>query len=121
MLKEECIQYQLWPWLLTLMFVFGTSSNANKAGLCVGEITVGKMTPLERAVKESRANYKKVVLAQASVDGVKVDDIDTNLAVMKLLSIRCNSIIGGFVSLITVPENGMLLFIAELWRQNELL
>ncbi|KAI7988393.1 hypothetical protein LOK49_LG13G02963 [Camellia lanceoleosa] len=29
-----------------------------------------------------------------------------------LLSIRCSSIIGGFVSLITVPENGMLLFIA---------
>ncbi|GMQ11290.1 hypothetical protein CsSME_00053975 [Camellia sinensis var. sinensis] len=65
--------------------VFGTSSNANEAGLCVGEITVGEMTPLERAVKESRTNYKKVVLAQASVDGVKVDGIDTNLAVMKEL------------------------------------
>ncbi|KAL7264088.1 hypothetical protein ACSBR1_002109 [Camellia fascicularis] len=83
MLEEECIQYQLWPWLLTLMFVFGTSSNANEAGLCVGEITVGEMTPLERAIKESRTNYKKVVLAQALVDGVKVDGIDTNLAVMK--------------------------------------
>ncbi|KAL7160962.1 hypothetical protein ACSBR2_041585 [Camellia fascicularis] len=65
--------------------VFGTSSDANEAGLCVGEITVGEMTPLERAVKESRTNYKKVVLAQASVDGVKVDGIDTNLAVMKEL------------------------------------
>ncbi|KAL7264089.1 hypothetical protein ACSBR1_002109 [Camellia fascicularis] len=84
MLEEECIQYQLWPWLLTLMFVFGTSSNANEAGLCVGEITVGEMTPLERAIKESRTNYKKVVLAQALVDGVKVDGIDTNLAVMKV-------------------------------------
>ncbi|KAL7219777.1 hypothetical protein ACSBR2_012777 [Camellia fascicularis] len=30
----------------------------------------------------------------------------------QLLSIRCSSIIGGFVSLITVPENGMLMFIA---------
>ncbi|KAI7996158.1 Exocyst complex component SEC6 [Camellia lanceoleosa] len=60
------------------------SSNANKTRLCVGEITVGEMTPLERAVKEYRTNYKKVLLAQASVDGVKVDGIDTNLAVMKV-------------------------------------
>jgi hypothetical protein len=29
-------------------------------------------------------NYKKVELAQASVDGVKVDGLDTNLAVMKV-------------------------------------
>ncbi|KAL7264090.1 hypothetical protein ACSBR1_002109 [Camellia fascicularis] len=93
MLEEECIQYQLWPWLLTLMFVFGTSSNANEAGLCVGEITVGEMTPLERAIKESRTNYKKVVLAQALVDGVKVDGIDTNLAVMKVLLILLLSLI----------------------------
>ncbi|XP_028114523.1 lysM domain receptor-like kinase 3 isoform X3 [Camellia sinensis] len=33
-------------------------------------------------------------------------------SLLQLLSIRCSSIIGGFVSLITVPENGMLLFIA---------
>jgi hypothetical protein len=31
-------------------------------------------------------NYKKVELAQASVDGVKVDGLDTNLAVMKVNS-----------------------------------
>ncbi|XP_052179792.1 uncharacterized protein LOC127793067 [Diospyros lotus] len=69
----------------SLGFVFGTSSNDNEAGLCVGEVTVGDMTPLERALKESRSNYKKVVVAQATVDGVKVDGIDTNVAVMQEL------------------------------------
>ncbi|KAM7482993.1 hypothetical protein LguiB_007576 [Lonicera macranthoides] len=69
-----------------LGFVFGTSSNvSNEAGLVVGEITVGEMTSLEKAVKESRSSHKKVVLAQATVNGVKVDGIDTNLAVMKEL------------------------------------
>ncbi|KAG7942114.1 hypothetical protein I3843_16G083000 [Carya illinoinensis] len=69
-----------------LGFVFGTSSNnPNEAGLVVGEITVGEMSSLERAVKESKINYEKVVLAQQTVDGVKVDGIDTNLAVMKEL------------------------------------
>ncbi|KAK9277885.1 hypothetical protein L1049_027442 [Liquidambar formosana] len=71
-----------------LGFVFGTSSNApDEAGLVVGEITVGEMTPLERAIKDSKSSYKKVILAQATVDGVKVEGVDTNLAVMKELLI----------------------------------
>ncbi|KAI8542897.1 hypothetical protein RHMOL_Rhmol08G0175400 [Rhododendron molle] len=69
----------------SLGFVFGTSSNVNEAGLCVGEITVGEISPLERAVTESRSNHKKVAFAKATVDGVKVDGVDTNLAVMKEL------------------------------------
>ncbi|XVF12306.1 hypothetical protein REPUB_Repub08aG0104700 [Reevesia pubescens] len=69
-----------------LGFVFGASlNNPSEAGLIVGEVAVGEMSLLERAVKESRDNYKKVVLAQETVDGVKVDGIDTNLAVMKEL------------------------------------
>lgn len=69
----------------SLGFVFGTNSNdPSNTGLVVGEITVGEITSLERAVKESRNNYEKVVMAQATVDGVKVDGIDTNLAVMKV-------------------------------------
>ncbi|KAK0587343.1 hypothetical protein LWI29_021273 [Acer saccharum] len=69
-----------------LGFVFGpSSSNSTEAGLVVGEIAVGEMSSMERAVKESRNNYKKVVLAQETVDGVKVDGIDTNVAVMKEL------------------------------------
>lgn len=54
-------------------------------GLIVGEIAVGEMTVLEKAVRDARSSYENVVLAQATVDGVKVDGIDTNLAVMKEL------------------------------------
>ncbi|KAL2465163.1 Plant protein of unknown function (DUF639) [Abeliophyllum distichum] len=69
-----------------LGFATGTSSSvASEAGLVVGEIAVGEMTPLEKAVKEARSSYKKVVHAQSTVAGVKVDGIDTNLAVMKEL------------------------------------
>lgn len=69
-----------------LGFVFGASSNnSNESRIAVGEISVGEMTELERAVKESKNNHKKVISAQATVDGVKVDGIDTNLAVMKVL------------------------------------
>ncbi|XP_024992120.1 uncharacterized protein LOC112525999 isoform X2 [Cynara cardunculus var. scolymus] len=70
----------------SLGFVFGTSSNVpNKSGIIVGDVSVGELTPLEKAVKESRSNYKMVTNAQAAVDGVKVEGIDTNLAVMKEL------------------------------------
>ncbi|KAI4347189.1 hypothetical protein L6164_008023 [Bauhinia variegata] len=73
--------------------VFGTSSNtSNDRGLAVGERSVGEMTPLERVVKESKNSYKKVVSAQATVDGVKVDGIDTNLAVMKELLFPINEL-----------------------------
>ncbi|XP_059640639.1 uncharacterized protein LOC132282848 [Cornus florida] len=66
--------------------VFGMSSSVpNEAGLVVGEIAVGEMTSLERSVKESKSSYKEVVIAQETVDGVKVNDIETNLAVMKEL------------------------------------
>lgn len=66
-------------------FVFGTSSNNHKEDrLVIGELTVGKMTSLERAVKKSKTNYEKVVVARATIDGVKVDGIDKNLAVMKV-------------------------------------
>lgn len=78
-----------------LGFVFGPSSSNNSieagAGLVVGEIAVGEMSPLERTVKESRNSYKKVVQAQETVDGVKVDGIDTNLAVMKVLLLILNT------------------------------
>ncbi|CAI9787223.1 unnamed protein product [Fraxinus pennsylvanica] len=69
-----------------LGFASGTSSSvASEAGLFIGEIAVGEMTPLEKAVEEARSSYKKVVHAQSTIDGVKVDGIDTNLAVMKEL------------------------------------
>ncbi|KAL0290976.1 UNVERIFIED_CONTAM: hypothetical protein Sangu_2551000 [Sesamum angustifolium] len=70
----------------SLGFVFGTSSGmTSDTGLIVGEIAVGEMTVLEKAVRDARSSYESVMLAQATVDGVKVDGIDTNLAVMKEL------------------------------------
>lgn len=64
-----------------LGFMFGTSSTPSE-GLLVGDIAVGEMTALEKAVTQSRSSYKKMMHAQASVNGVKVDGIDTNVAVM---------------------------------------
>ncbi|KAI3509357.1 hypothetical protein L1887_24580 [Cichorium endivia] len=70
----------------SLGFVFGANSNmVNQSAITVGEITVGEMTPLEKAVGESRSNYKMVADAQATVDGAKVEGLDTNLAVLKEL------------------------------------
>ncbi|WVZ60988.1 hypothetical protein U9M48_010931 [Paspalum notatum var. saurae] len=57
----------------------------NGERLFVGEIIVGEISSLQKAVTDSMNNYKKVELAQATVDGVKVDGLDTNLAVMKEL------------------------------------
>ncbi|KAK1372055.1 DUF639 domain-containing protein [Heracleum sosnowskyi] len=69
-----------------LGFAVGTSMDSpSKRDLVVGEIAVGGLSPLRKAVEESRSSYKKVVLAQATVDGVKVDGIDTNMAVMQEL------------------------------------
>ncbi|KAL0864619.1 hypothetical protein Bca101_043737 [Brassica carinata] len=67
-----------------LGLVFGSSPRSS-GSLVVGEVVVGDVNPLEKAVKQSRKNYEKVVLAQETVNGVKVDGIDTNLAVMKEL------------------------------------
>ncbi|GFP94665.1 hypothetical protein PHJA_001610900 [Phtheirospermum japonicum] len=66
--------------------VIGTSAGVSSdVGLVVGEVAVGELTGLEKAVKEAKSSYENVVLAQATVDGAKVDGIDTNLAVMKEL------------------------------------
>ncbi|RWR85343.1 hypothetical protein CKAN_01420500 [Cinnamomum micranthum f. kanehirae] len=66
--------------------VIGAESKVvNEVGLLVGEIVVGEMSTLERAVVDSRKSFKKVELAQATVNGAKVEGFDTNLAVMKEL------------------------------------
>lgn len=87
-----------------LGLAFGRSSNVpSEAGLFVGDVVVGKMTMLERAVMESRNNFKKVEQAQASVDGVKVEGLDINLAVMEEL-------------LFPVVEFGKYLYFLESWE-----
>jgi hypothetical protein len=50
----------------------------------ISGILIGKMTPLEKAIMQSRQNMKKVMLAQATIQGVKVEGIATNLAVTKV-------------------------------------
>ncbi|CAN8321063.1 unnamed protein product [Cochlearia groenlandica] len=81
-----------------LGLVFGSSPRgSNRSCLVVGEVVVGDVNPLERAVKQSRKNYEKVVLAQETVNGVKVDGIDTNIAVMKELLLPVIEI-GNFLS-----------------------
>ncbi|KAG9448921.1 hypothetical protein H6P81_008886 [Aristolochia fimbriata] len=86
--------------LSNLGAVFGSSTQAvEERRVLVGDIVVGEVTSLEAAVKESRSNFKKVELAQATVNGVKVEGIDTNLAVMKELLLPVIEI-GQFVSLL---------------------
>ncbi|OAY65842.1 hypothetical protein ACMD2_11219 [Ananas comosus] len=81
-----------------------TSQIASDEKLLVGEIVVGEMSPLEKAVSDSRNNYKRVELAQATIEGVKVDGLDTNLAVMKEL-------------LYPVTELGKMLMSLAMWDE----
>lgn len=50
----------------------------------VGDVCVGETNPLEMAVKQSKQDIGRAEAAQATVDQVKVEGIDTNLAVMKV-------------------------------------
>lgn len=50
----------------------------------VCDIRVGEINPLEVAVKQSLKDTGKAEAAQATVDQVKVEGIDTNVAVMKV-------------------------------------
>ena len=50
----------------------------------VGDVWVGETNPLEMAVKQSIWHKGKAEAAQATVDQVKVEGIDTNVAVMKV-------------------------------------
>lgn len=52
--------------------------------LPIGEILIGETTPLEKAILQSRDNSKRVLLAQATIEGVKVEGIGSNAAVMKV-------------------------------------
>ncbi|CAI0416480.1 unnamed protein product [Linum tenue] len=49
----------------------------------VGDLIVGEINPLEVVVKQSMQAIGKAEAAQATVDKVKVEGIDTNIAVMK--------------------------------------
>ncbi|GMN62909.1 hypothetical protein TIFTF001_031972 [Ficus carica] len=49
-----------------------------------GDICAGKTNPLELALKQWESNTDSAEAAQATVDRMKVDGIDTNIAVMKV-------------------------------------
>ncbi|KAI3982761.1 hypothetical protein MKX01_010244 [Papaver californicum] len=53
-----------------------------KAGFQVGDVCVGEKNPLEMVVHQSKCDTGKAEAAQATVDQVKVDGLDTNIAVM---------------------------------------
>ncbi|KAG6487112.1 uncharacterized protein LOC122009454 isoform X1 [Zingiber officinale] len=72
--------------------------------LCIGKLIVGEMTPLEKAVTECATNFKKIEQAQAAVGVVKVDGLDTNLALMKEL-LHPFSQIGNFLMSVANWDN----------------
>ncbi|GMY25818.1 ZEAMMB73_Zm00001d034581 [Fagus crenata] len=74
--------------LLTLSrlgFVLQKEANLDGESVVIGDICVGETNPLELAVKQSVLDTGTAEAAQATVDQVKVDGIDTNVAVMKEL------------------------------------
>lgn len=87
-------QYMKWPLtfspvsVLTLKhFGLTLSRRLNVDGevAIVGDFCVGETNPLEIAVKQSISDTGRAEAAQATVDQVKVEGIDTNVAVMKEL------------------------------------
>jgi len=73
------------PSLMILSNLGLVSNDVNETKLLVGELVVGKPSYLEKAVEKSRSKLKNTESAKATVDSVKVDGIDTNIAVMKEL------------------------------------
>ncbi|TXG57438.1 hypothetical protein EZV62_018751 [Acer yangbiense] len=66
-----------------LGFILQTETNLDGETIAVGDICVGETNPLEIAVKQSISDTGRAEAAQATVDQVKVEGIDTNAAVMK--------------------------------------
>ncbi|PIA26715.1 hypothetical protein AQUCO_09100093v1 [Aquilegia coerulea] len=70
--------------LTKLGFVLARGTDADKeTEILVGDVCVGEINPLETAVKQSKCDTGRAETAQATVDQVKVEGIDTNIAVMK--------------------------------------
>ncbi|KAK7390763.1 hypothetical protein VNO78_18826 [Psophocarpus tetragonolobus] len=110
----------------------------------VSDIRVGEIHPLELAVKKSLQDTGKAEAAQATVDQVKVEGIDTNVAVMKellfpvilsanrlqllaswkdfykstvFLLLTCYMIIRGWIQYI-LPSIFVFIAIIMLWRRH---
>ncbi|CAN1744416.1 hypothetical protein LINPERHAP1_LOCUS2120 [Linum perenne] len=59
--------------------------------LTVNDLCAGEINPLEVIVKQSMQDIRKAQAAQATVDKVKIEGIDTNIAVMKVIIIIISS------------------------------
>ncbi|ESQ31891.1 hypothetical protein EUTSA_v10003718mg [Eutrema salsugineum] len=90
----SCVQYMKWPSSLSpvsliLLEHFGlnleSGTNMGEEMTIVGDFCVGETSPLEIALKQSILDTDKAEAAQATVKQVKVEGIDTNVAVMKEL------------------------------------
>ncbi|XVE66417.1 hypothetical protein DITRI_Ditri08aG0078700 [Diplodiscus trichospermus] len=68
-----------------LGFIIQKDANMDRESIIVGDFCVGETNPLEIAVKKSVSHTGRAEAAQATVDQVKVEGIDTNLAIMKEL------------------------------------
>ncbi|XWS68417.1 hypothetical protein CRYUN_Cryun04dG0088000 [Craigia yunnanensis] len=69
--------------LSQLGFILQTDANLDGEALIVGDFCVGETNPLEIAGKRSISDTGRAEAAQATVNQVKVEGIDINLAVMK--------------------------------------
>jgi hypothetical protein len=70
--------------LFSLGFKSKTATGIYEETTVVCDIRVGEINPLEVAIKKSLMDTGKAQAAQATVDQVKVEGIDTNVAVMKV-------------------------------------
>ncbi|KAF2302342.1 hypothetical protein GH714_034157 [Hevea brasiliensis] len=71
--------------LVRLGFPLQNESNFDGEEMATGDLCAGETNPLEIAVKQSVSDIGRAEAAQATVDKVKVEGIDTNVAVMKEL------------------------------------
>ncbi|GAV62360.1 DUF639 domain-containing protein [Cephalotus follicularis] len=132
--------------LLTLSrlgFLLQKEENLEEA-ITIGDIRVGETNPLEIVVKQSLSDLGRVEAAMATVDQVKVEGIDTNVAVMKellfpvielashlqflaswvepfkstmFLVLTCYAIIRGWIGYI-LPSIFILFAVLMLWRRH---
>lgn len=70
--------------LRQLGFTIQTEMNIDGETMAVADVCVGETNPLELAVKQSVSDIGRAEAAQATVDQVKVEGIDRNLAIMKV-------------------------------------
>lgn len=112
----------------------------------VGGVRVGEINPLEMAVKLSITDTGRAEAAQATVDQVKVEGIDTNIAVMKellfpviesasrlrvlaswrdpskstvFLALACYMIIRGWIRYL-LPSVFIFLSVLMIWRRHSI-